>query len=83
MLPSERNSAESNGGAVSSRGVRHHSILLLHFVGVATWSDQMGSARVREMVGDRERRTDRLVDHRRHVVPKEKAKASFRLATTE
>ena len=68
ILPGERKSVEPMAArtAPARTAAQHQS--LLHFVGVATWSDERVRAKVREMVltGDDTARADRGVDHRRH-----------------
>ena len=71
MLPGERKSVEPMAAktAPARTAAQHQS--LLHFVGVAPWSDEKVLAKVREMVlpAMTKARADRGVDHRRHVVP--------------
>ena len=70
MLPGERKSVEPMAAktAPARTAAQHQS--LLHFVGVAAWSDEKVLAKVREMVlpAIEKQRTDRGVDHRRHGV---------------
>ena len=71
MLPGERKSVEPMAArtAPARTAAQHQS--LLHFVGIAAWSDEDVLAKVREMVlpAIEKERTDRGVDHRRHLVP--------------
>jgi SRSO17 transposase len=73
MLPGERKSVEPMAArtAPARTAAQHQS--LLHFVGVATWSDEKVLAKVREMVlpAIEKAGADRGVDHRRHGFPKQ------------
>jgi SRSO17 transposase len=74
MLPGERKSVEPMAARTAAQ---HQS--LLHFVGVASWSDEKVLAKVRQMVLPATKgRPDRSLDHRRHLP----SRASIRSACT-
>jgi SRSO17 transposase len=83
MLPGERKSVEPMAAktAPSRTAAQHQS--LLHFVGIATWSDEKVLAKVREMVLPSMERQGAIegVDHRRHGFPQKRKAFGRRTAS--